>query len=335
MIGKVIIGTSFKNCLDYCLSDKHKLSPEQKQMLSELEQVQHRNRAEVLAYNKCFGNAKELANDFEEVKKLSSRIEKPVLHITLRLAPGDRPLSKNDLTEIGNKCAKEFGVADHQYVSILHKDTQQQHIHLVANRVGLDGKVASDSNNYRRMATFCRSIEKEYHLTEVLSPRAFLSKEERNVPRHDRRKEKLKNDIARLLKDERINTYGQFEQHMKMLGYRIEKGRGICFIDDKNVRTKGSEVGFSWMKIEKVLSLKSEITGKENAMRILAKYHELNRRQELKPYREEANGKQSSIVDALKVEVKNIIHQIMQPAPSGYTGAPLPPKKKKRRKPNW
>lgn len=49
-------------------------------------------------------------------------------------------------------CAEEFSVADHQHVSILHKDTREQHIHLVANRVGFDGKAAKDGNSYRRMA---------------------------------------------------------------------------------------------------------------------------------------------------------------------------------------
>ena len=42
----------------------------------------------------------------------------------------------------------------------------------------------------------------------------------------------------------------------KALGYRVLKARGISFIDDKKVKIKGSEVGFSLMKIEKILALK-------------------------------------------------------------------------------
>jgi DNA-binding transcriptional MerR regulator len=37
------------------------------------------------------------------------------------------------------------------------------------------------------------------------------------------------------------------------------KGRGISFIDDKKVKVKGSEVGFSLAKIEKVLELKGQL----------------------------------------------------------------------------
>ena len=53
-----------------------------------------------------------------------------------------------------------------------------------------------------------------------------------------------------------VNNYQQFEQIMKALGYQVSKARGIAFIDDKKVKIKGSEVGFSLMRIEKILALK-------------------------------------------------------------------------------
>ncbi len=338
MIGKVIIGKSFGKCIDYCLNDKQKLSLAERKLLSEKENLQHLNRAEILEYNKCFGNAKELAKDFEEVRKLSRKIEKPVLHITLRLAPKDNSLSKNELAEIGRKCAEAFGVADHQYISVLHKDTGQQHIHIVANRVGFDKKVASDSNNYRRMATFCRSIEKEYHLTEVLSPRAFLSPKERLIPRHDSRKKQLKSDIADLLKNEKISNYEQFAQKMQTLGYRIDKGRGISFIDDKKVRIKGSEVGFSLMTIEKILDLKNNINRKENVINIIAQQKAFD---QLKQNPEQTQrlvqnitpNKERHIINVLKTEVKNIIAEIQKPTPLDYGGyAPTPTEEEKKKK---
>ncbi len=218
-------------------------------------------------------------------------------------------------------------------------------MHIVANRVGLDSKVASDSNNYRRIALFCRSIEKEYRLTQVLSPRAFLSPKERLIPRHDSRKEKLKNDIANILNKEQVNNYELFAQRMQALGYRIERGRGIGFIDEKRVRIKGSEVGFSLMTIEKILRLKNEITIKENIVNINI-LHEEKQQQEnrLSPiYKqkfsqtdkaEQVKEKQESAIDTLKEEVKLIIRHKLQPDFSEGYGSyiPDPPKKKKRKR---
>ena len=54
-------------------------------------------------------------------------------------------------------------------------------------------------------------------------------------------------------------NYPEFEKRMKSLGYQVIKGRGISFIDDKKVKAKGSEVGFSLSKIEKVLELKRQL----------------------------------------------------------------------------
>jgi hypothetical protein len=253
MIGHVSKGASFFHCINYCLKDKQELTEAMKAQLARTDNLQHKDRAEVLEYNQCFGNEFELAEQFHDVSKLSKWVEKPVLHLSLRLAPGDS-LTREQFIEIGREAAKEFGVADHQYICILHKDTQQQHIHIVANRVGFDGKVAKDGNSYKRMATLCRRLEKQYNLQQILSPRAFLSANERLLPRHDKRKERLTEDIRRTLKE--VSQYSEFEKKMTALGYKVIKSRGISFIDDKKVKIKGSEVGFSLMKIEKILALK-------------------------------------------------------------------------------
>jgi hypothetical protein len=263
MIGHVSIGKSAYHCISYCLEDKRELTAAQKEKLSEEEKLQHQNRAEVLFYNQCFGDKKELASQFKDVQKLSRRCEKPVLHLSLRLAPGEN-LTKAQLSEIGKVAAEEFGVGDHQYICVLHKDTKEQHIHIAANRVGFNGKAAKDGNSYKRMSAFCRKLEKQYGLQEVLSPRAFLSPRERQIPRHDSRKEKLKNNIKNSL--ENSGSYPEFEKQMKALGYRIIKGRGISFIDDKKVKVKGSEVGFSLSKIEKVLELKKQLQNEQSGI---------------------------------------------------------------------
>jgi Relaxase/Mobilisation nuclease domain len=256
MIGSISLGKSFYHCISYCLEDKRQLTEEEKITLSKSEGLQHSNRAEVLEYNKCFGNKYELAEQFKDVRKLSKRVEKPVLHMSLRLAPGET-LTRQQFTEIGRALAKEFGVYENQYLTILHKDTRQQHIHLVANRVGYNGKAASTSNNFLKMDGFCRRLEKEYKLKEVLSARRFLSKEQRLIPRNDSRKEQLRTDIRKTL--EKVENYIAFDHKMRELGYTVLKGRGISFIDHKKVKIKGSEVGFSLATITKILQLKHQL----------------------------------------------------------------------------
>ena len=77
------------------------------------------------------------------------------------------------------------------------------------------------------------------------------------IPRQDIRKERLRDHVRENLKASL--TYADFEQKMKSLGYQVQKGRGISFIDDKKVKIKGSEVGFSLIKIETILDLQRQL----------------------------------------------------------------------------
>lgn len=241
MIGKIVIGKGFGGCIGYCLEDK--------KMRADKDQTLMHNRAEVLLYNKCFGNRKELVQQFNEVRRLNDKQSKPVFHCTLSLAKGEQ-LNQSQLIQIARDCAEDFGFADNQFLVVEHKDTQHQHIHIVANRIGYAGKTnVSDSNNYKRMAEFCRKMEKKYQLQQVLSPRRFLSKEQQLIPRNDTRKDHIKTQLQEVLRSSK--TLESFQQKVKEKGFEIIKGRGIAFIDNKGVKIKGSDVGLSLQTIEK------------------------------------------------------------------------------------
>ena len=246
MIGKIMIGKSFRGCINYCMENKKEKASEN---------ISLTNRAEVLLFNQCFGNTKELIQQFNETRQLNEKLSKPVLHITLSLAPGER-VEKSKLINMVHECAIEFGFDNNQFLAITHNDTSHQHLHIVANRIGFDKKTVSDSNSYKTMAAYCRKMEIEYDLQKVLSPRNFLPKELRKMPRTDSRKEAIKKDIQDALLVSK--TYIDFEKQMQQKKYQIMKARGIAFIDKKGVYVKGSEVGYSLATIEKILQRSPE-----------------------------------------------------------------------------
>lgn len=242
MIGKFIIGKSFRGCLLYCLNDKQQKQGEEQPM---------KDRSEVLLFNQCYGNQKELIQQFQEVRQLNMKLAKPVLHITLSFSPGEK-LEKEALMKMVSDCAHDFGFEKNQYIAIAHNDTGHRHIHIIANRIGFDKKTVSDSNSYKMMAAYCRKMELKHDLKQVLSPRQFLPKELRNIPRIDTRKEAIKNDIREALLSSK--NYDEFEALMKQKKYEVIRGRGIAFIDSKKIYVKGSEIGYSLATIEKILA---------------------------------------------------------------------------------
>ncbi len=334
MICGISMGKSFSGCLGYCLDDKQELTEEQKIKLSLKDGVQHANRAEVLAYNQCFGDKNELAAQFNDVRKLSRRVEKPVLHMSLRLAPGEH-LNKDQWLNIAEEIVKEMGIANNQYLVVQHRDTKEEHIHIVANRVGYDGKAASSSNNYYKMDKLCRRLEMKYQLQQVLSPRQFLPKEMRHLPRHDIRKEQMKKDVGQTLA--MAKHYEDFALRLQSLGYKIIKGRGITFIDDKKVMVKGSELGYSLMTIEKTLQQKQERNLKQEAVKPLIKEiieHGLRTQPQLLQKLSDARQEKASahhttqesvddsISDQLKKGVVDALHELTKAEQNGASVNP-------------
>lgn len=237
MIGKISIGKDFGGCIRYLLEGR---SGEKKEF------------AEVLHYNNCYGDKNELTQQFRDVKALNHKIEKPVWHTSLSFAHDDK-LSKNQMIEIAEKLAKKFGFENNQYLVVQHHDTKHQHIHIVTNRVGYDRKAIATSMNYQKISEFNRSIEKEYNLEQVLAPRKFLDKEQIQIPRLDKRKDHIKEILNDALsKSKNLNEFKSFVEQKNI---KVEIGRGIAFIDNKGVKMKGSQIGFSLLKLNKLLSL--------------------------------------------------------------------------------
>jgi len=94
-------------------------------------------------------------------------------------------------------------------------------------------------------------MEKRFQLIQVLSPARFLSGDQKNLARHDQRKERLRTVIAQSLKSSK--DFEEFAGKIKANSYQIIKGRGISFIDKQAVKVKGSELGFSMEKINRQL----------------------------------------------------------------------------------
>lgn len=249
MIGKISTGKSFGGCLSYLHDGR--LQENQELQLEEMAKKQ----AEVLHYNNCFGTKKQVIRQLVEVSRLNPNLARPVFHASLSFALADAGLlNGQQKADIGISLARSFGFDKNQFIVISHGDTEHEHIHIVGNRVGYDGKTAGDGNSYKRIADFCREMEREYSLTEVLSPNRFLKPEQRIqvTSRLDSRKERLREVLDWAIGKSR--SMEQVKVRMEKQGYQVELARGIAFTDGQLVRTKGSEVGYSLSKITEKLN---------------------------------------------------------------------------------
>lgn len=170
MIVKSKLGSGIKGTIDYLFDgEKQKGRAEQEQMKTE-------KQAKVLL---CEGlseplNAWDLAgrqalvNDFKMQSELNEGLKKNVQHTVISFAKTD-PINEEKMRLVSEAYVKRAGLSNTQYIVIRHEDREHQHVHIVANRVGNDGKTISDKFIKMRDIERAQLIAKQYGLTQTLS----------------------------------------------------------------------------------------------------------------------------------------------------------------------
>ena len=132
-----------------------------------------RNIVDGLGENSDISNTQQQVNlikkQFKEIAKHRPTIKKNVFHQALRLTEGET-ITHAKWVEVGDEYVKRMGLEHHQYVFVLHDDISketglsQQHIHIVANRVGLDGTAYNSSHESMKSTAIITQLEKDFDL---------------------------------------------------------------------------------------------------------------------------------------------------------------------------
>lgn len=151
MVAKISIGNSLYGALTY---NGEKINKEKGRLLDT-------NKI----YNDGSGSVdiRRAYEDFMRWIPTSSRTERPMMHISLNPHPDDR-LSDTDFTRLAHDYMQMMGLGDMPYMIYKHEDIDRHHVHIVALRVGTDGRCISDRNNFYRNKKVCRELEQRYGL---------------------------------------------------------------------------------------------------------------------------------------------------------------------------
>ncbi|EFX6283554.1 TPA: relaxase/mobilization nuclease domain-containing protein [Enterobacter hormaechei subsp. xiangfangensis] len=139
-------GKSFKNRVKYILKDDHDF------ICSNMSADKN--------------NVSDLTDEFKAVGKFRTDIKKPVFHAFLSL-PDTEHLTAEKWEEIAKDYLKEINIdiEKHQYICVRHNDNGKDHIHIVANRVGVDGSVWHGQHSAFNTIAACERLEKKHGLT--------------------------------------------------------------------------------------------------------------------------------------------------------------------------
>ena len=143
-------------------------------------------------HNLCSREPKAIYEEMKVVSDYNSRCRNKFLRIEIGIAPQDeKKLPVSELMRIAHLFAKQMGLDNHQWVAVTHKDTDNRHIHIIANRISLYGEVYDTTFVSNRAARVAEEISREENLTiakEVKTDKKY-QKEKSNPTREQTKKE--------------------------------------------------------------------------------------------------------------------------------------------------
>ena len=160
-------------------------------------------------HNLCSREPKAIYEEMKVVSDYNTRCRNKFLRIEIGIAPQDeRKLPVSELMRIAHLFAKQMGLDNHQWVAVTHKDTDNRHIHIIANRISLYGEVYDTTFVSNRAARVVEDISREKGLT--------IAKEVKAERKHQKTKANL--------------TREQTKQQVQQICYALlekYKGTGI------------------------------------------------------------------------------------------------------------
>jgi len=150
MTGNQIKGKGFRGALRY-----------------NLEKVE-KGIAEVLDHSFVSASEKSILKEIQMVRAQRPNLQKYFYHTSINFPPCE-DLANEKMKQIGHDYMVANGFTQHQFIMFRHHDADHPHLHILVNRIGYDGKVLSDSNDFARSEKVLRELEIRYDLTKVNS----------------------------------------------------------------------------------------------------------------------------------------------------------------------
>ncbi len=209
------------------------------------------------------------------VSDYNKRCRNKFLRIEIGIAPKDeKRLSLASVRNLASNFARQMGLENHQWVAVTHKDTDNMHIHIIANRISLYGEVYDTTFVSNRAARVAEELSRKYGMTitkEVKTEKRH-QKEKTNPTREQTKKEVQQICYALLDKYKGTGIMGH-----SMFLYDLNKN-GVAIERMRNKQGKVYGLKFSYAG----QSFKASEIGREFGYRSLQKNFEASNKEEPK-----------------------------------------------------
>ena len=152
MIGASSMGPSFGGLANYLVGDE-----------SRVEWAETRNMNAGRDWGDGSGRdaftAREVSAEMER-RAVKGKTEEPMYHITIAFDPNDRPTDA-ELRGAVDRTLRDMGLDKHQALVVCHNDKDHEHVHVMVNRIGKDGRAWSPWQDQIKLRSSMEAQERE------------------------------------------------------------------------------------------------------------------------------------------------------------------------------
>ena len=155
-----------------------------------------------------------------------TRVEKPVLHISLNPHPDD-VLTDTELQDIAREYLEKLGYGNQPYLVVKHEDIDRHHLHIVTINVDEKGRRLNQDFLFRRSDRIRRELERKYGLHPAERKNQRLDNPLRKV---DASASDVKRQVGNIVKalggQYRFQTMGEYRALLSLYNMTVEEARG-------------------------------------------------------------------------------------------------------------
>lgn len=240
MIAYIISGSGFGGCVDYVTRRKleEKLYKELSKGLKADERKYESNKGEDIIDHlskdwkllsssgdiRIYEGRKAMADDIARPSRQRKPIKDPVGHISLDFHPDDAPRMTDELmTEVAQEYMRQMGLTNTPYIVVRHFDKAHPHCHIVFSRVDYDGKILTQTTNFKKNERVCKALNLKHRLTQGKSK---LNTDVSKLRGKDKIRYPLVHNIAGVYIRPEIQDWNSFLIALKRQGITVKEKTG-------------------------------------------------------------------------------------------------------------
>lgn len=240
MIAYIIGGSGFGGCVDYVTRRKleEKLYKEQYKGQKVDERKYESNKGEDIIDHlskdwklisssgdiRIYEGRKAMADDIARPSRQRKPIKDPVGHISLDFHPDDAPKMTDELmTEVAQDYMKQMGLTNTPYIVVRHYDKAHPHCHIVFSRVDYDGKILTQTTNFKKNERVCKALNLKHRLTQGKSK---LNTDVSKLRGKEKVRYQLVHDIARIFLAPSVTDWNSYVDLLRRNGISVKEKIG-------------------------------------------------------------------------------------------------------------